>query len=224
MDEAADPVVDLIDRHLSLGQALARRYSGSGELLEDLVQVASVGLVLAAQRFDPGRGIPFVAYAAPTIDGELRRHLRDRASAVRIPRREQELAATLRRAAQLAAQRLGHEATLAETAAAVGVSPQEAGVALLASASPEPLAVLELRASSRAEAEIEACERRALVREMLAVLAPRERELVRLRFGEDLSQAEIARRMQISQSQTSRLLAAALEKLRSLQPNLDLAA
>jgi RNA polymerase sigma-B factor len=218
-------MIDLVAMHLPLVRGSARRYAGRGEPLEDLLQVAAVGLVAAARRFDPGRGIPFAAYAAPTIDGELRRHLRDRSSAIRIPRREQELVAALRRAASLAAQRLGHEASLAETAAAAGVSPAKAANALLASATPAPLATLERRASAAADAEIEACEGRALVEELLASLDPREREVVRLRFGEDLSQSEIARRLSISQSQTSRVLTAALEKLRrSFGPEVDRAA
>ena len=221
----ADPVVDLVSRHLPLGRKLARRYTGNGEPLEDLVQVASVGLVAAARRFDPARGVPFAAYAAPTIDGELRRHLRDRSSTIRIPRREQELATTLRRAASVAAQRLGREASLAETAAAAGVSPREAASALLCSTFTTSLADLERRASTAAEAEIEACEQRAFVEELLASLDPREREAVRLRFGADLSQIEIARRLRLSQSQTSRVLSAALEKLRrALNPELDRAA
>src|SRR2546421_7826591 len=150
-----DPRVDLIDGHLPLVRALARRYAGRGEPLDDLVQVGSVGLVAAARRFDATRGVPFAAYAAPTIDGELRRYLRDRSSTIRVPRREQELAATLRREAHLTAQRLGHEASLDETAAAAGVSSQEAQVALGAVARPESLGAraLELRASPVAEDE-----------------------------------------------------------------------
>ena len=207
----AEPHVDLISRHLPLVRALVRRYAGCGEPLDDLVQVGSVGLVAAARRFDASRGIPFAAYAAPTIEGELRGHVR--------------LAATLRREAHVTAQRLGHEASLDETAAAAGVSPQEARVALGAVARPESLTALELRASPAAEDEIEACERRALVGELLAALPPRERELVWLRFGGDLSQSEIAQRLEISQSQASRLLAAALEKLRQrLEADVDRAA
>jgi len=211
---AADPVADLIRRHLPLVRAIARRYVGSGEPLDDLVQVGSVGLVKAARRFDGSRGVPFSAYAAPTIDGELRRHLRDRASTVRVPRRQQELAALLRRAAQIVAQRVGREPSVEEAAAAAGVSADEARAALRATVAPVPLTALELRPSRAAQDDIEACERRALVRSLLAELTPRERELVRLRFDEDLSQMEIARRVHISQSQASRLLAGALEKLR----------
>jgi len=211
---AADPSLDLVEQHLPLVRSLARRYVASGEPLEDLVQVASVGLVAAARRFDPSRGIPFAAYATPTVDGELRRYLRDRTGTIRVPRREQELAADLRRAARAMSQLTGHEPSLHEAAAAVGVSTVVAADALLAMVSPLPLDALEPTANPAAEEEIEACERRELVRELLAALTPREREIVRLRFGEDLSQLEIGRRVHLSQSQASRLLAAALEKLR----------
>jgi RNA polymerase sigma-B factor len=214
VDAAVDPAVDLIATHLPLVRTLARRYVASQETLDDLVQVGSVGLVAAARRFDPTRGVPFAAYAAPTIDGELRRHLRDRASTIRVPRREQKLAADLRRAARAASQRLGREASLGDAAEAVGVSPGEAHSALRAGLSLVSLGSLAERASTAAQDEIEACERRELVRCLLERLTPREREVVRLRFDEDLSQAEIGRRVHISQSQASRLLATALEKLR----------
>jgi len=209
-----DRPADLVSSHLPLVRRLARRYSGCGEPLDDLLQVGSLALVAAARRFDATRGIPFAAYAAPTIDGELRRYLRDRSGPIRVPRREQELAAALRRQAHLTAQRLGHEASLDETAAAAGVSLHEARLALDASARPVPLTAVERRANPAAEEEIEACERRALVADLLAVLTPRERALVFLRFRGDLSQGEIARRLEISQSQASRLLAAVLQKLR----------
>jgi len=214
VDAAVDPAVDLIATHLPLVRTLARRYVAGNESLDDLVQVGSVGLVAAARRFDPTRGVPFAAYAAPTIDGELRRHLRDRAATIRVPRREQKLAADLRRAARTVSQRLGREATISDAAEAVGVSMDDAHSALRAALSPVPLAALEERPSNAAEEEIEACERRELVRALLETPTPREREVVRLRFDEDLSQAEIGRRVHISQSQASRLLATALEKLR----------
>jgi RNA polymerase sigma-B factor len=210
-----DPALDLVLEHLSLVRTLARRFARRGEPYEDLLQVAAVGLVTAARRFDPERGVPFVAYALPTIEGELRRHLRDRSSTVRVPRREQELAGVLRREAAAAAQHRHRAATLAETAAAAGVPVARAAAALGAAADPVPLAELERRPSAEAEDELEACERRALVADLLATLRPREREIVRLRFTEELHQAEIADRLHISQGQTSRLLAGALEKLRA---------
>lgn len=215
MDGAADPIRDLVERHLPLVRSLARRYAGSGEPLDELVQVGSVGLVAAARRFDPARGVPFAAYAGPTVDGELRRHLRDRASMIRVPRREQERAATLRHAAQLVSQQLGHEASLDEAAAAAGMTVDDARVALAGPTLTVPLSALERRASTDADDELSACEDRELVQKLVASLPPREQQLVRLRFADDLSQTEIARRLEISQSQASRLLAAALEKLRS---------
>jgi RNA polymerase sigma-B factor len=221
MHAAADPAADLVGRHLPLVRSLARRYAGRGEGLDDLVQVASLGLVAAARRYDPARGVPFVAYAVPTIDGELRRYLRDRCSSVRVPRREQECAAALRRAATDAAQRLGREASLDETADAAGISRERARDAIAATLAPAPLTALELRPSPDAEAEIESCEQRALVDELLEALDPDERAVIRLRFAGDLSQSEIAQRLGTSQSSVSRLLTAALAKLRdSLEPEL----
>jgi RNA polymerase sigma-B factor len=218
---SSDPIADLVDRHLPLVRSLARRYRGCGEPFDDLVQVGSVGLVAAARRFDPSRGIQFAAYAAPTVEGELRRYLRDRAATIRVPRREQERAAMLRRAAQVAAQRLGREASLAETAQTAGISLADARRALDGSAGTVPLSTLERRASPAAEDEFAACEDKAYVGELVMSLAPRERQLVSLRFGSDLSQAEIAQRLDISQSQASRLLAAVLEKLRHSAEAID---
>ena len=210
----SDPIEDLVDRHLPLVRSLARRYAGSGEPLDDLVQVGSVGLVAAARRFDPRRGIPFAAYAAPTVEGELRRYLRDRASTIRVPRREQERVAVLRRTAHAVAQELGHEASLADTARAAGIPLDDARRALDGAAATVPFSMLDRRASREAEDELAALEDREFVRELCLSLAPSERRLVRLRYGADLSQTEIARCLDISQSQASRLLAAVLEKLR----------
>jgi RNA polymerase sigma-B factor len=215
VDGAADPIASLVERHLPLVRSLARRYAGSGESYEELVQVGSLGLVAAARRFDPTRGVPFGGYAAPTVEGELRRHLRDRASTIRVPRREQERAALLRRTARAVSQEVGREASLDETAAAAGMTVDDARLALAAPTVMVPLSVLERRASTDADDELSACEDRQLVRDLVASLAPRERQLVLLRYEDDLSQTEIARRLEISQSQASRLLAATLEKLRS---------
>jgi RNA polymerase sigma-B factor len=117
--------------------------------------------------------------------------------------------------AEATAQRRRQAPTLAETAAAAGVPVARAAAVLGMTAGPVPLTELERRASTEAEDELEACEQRALVAELLATLPPREREIVRLRFAEELQQAEIAHRLHISQGQTSRLLTAALEKLRA---------
>src|SRR5262245_62670679 len=111
----------LIAQHLPLAKALARRHARREEPLEDLVQVAAVGLVAAARRFDPSRGVPFGAFATPTIEGELRRHLRDRAATIRIPRRQQATASLLWRASRAVSERLGRQASVAEAAEAAGV-------------------------------------------------------------------------------------------------------
>jgi RNA polymerase sigma-B factor len=215
----------LIAQHLPLAKALARRYARREEPLEDLVQVAALGLVAAARRFDPSRGVPFGAFATPTIEGELRRHLRDRAATIRIPRRQQATASLLWRASRAVSERLGRQASVAEAAEAAGVGLDDALHALAAVAAVAPLTQAELRPSADAEDAIEACEDRALLRRVLVSLDAREREVVCLRFVGDLSQTEIARRLHISQSQASRLLAGALEKLRSeLAPEVDRAA
>ena len=215
----------LVRTHLPLVLSLAQRHRGCGESLDDLVQVASLALVAAARRFDPSRGVPFGAYAAPTIDGELRHHLRDRVGAVRIPRREQQAAVRVSEALGTVSQQLGREASLAEAADAASLAVGEARRALETRLAPTPWADLESCASTAAEEAMDACEVRALVHAGLRHLDTREREAVRLRFGADLPQSEIGRRMRISQSQASRLLAAALEKLRcQLAPELERAA
>jgi RNA polymerase sigma-B factor len=215
----------LVRRHLPLVRSLASRHAGRGESLDDLVQVASLALVTAARRFDPDRGVPFAAYAAPTIDGELRHYLRDRTGAVRIPRREQQAAVRISQALGAISQRLGREASLPEAADAASVAVGEARRALESRRAPTPWTELEACASAEAEEEIDACEVRALVQAGLRHLDAREREAVGLRFVADLPQTEIGRRMDISQSQASRILAGALEKLRlELGPELDQAA
>ena len=220
-----DPDVEyLVQAHLPLVSSLAQRHAGRGESFDDLVQVASLALVTAARRFDPGRGVPFAAYAAPTIDGELRNHIRDRVGAVRIPRREQETAIRVRQTLSTVSQRLGREASLAETATVASMPVGDVRRALETRCTPTPFAELEERPSTEAEDAIDACEVRALVHAGMQHLDRREREAVKLRFGADLGQAEIGRRMRISQSQASRLLSSALTKLRlELAPEWDTA-
>jgi RNA polymerase sigma-B factor len=191
MDLTADHerATTLIERNLPLARAIAARYGRTPELREELTQVGALGLVAAAARFDPARRVPFGAYAAVTIEGEIRRYLRDRSTVVRVPRRERARAR------------------------------QDGSAALRA----VPLADAERRPSPVAADELDGCERRILLRRGLLALAPPEREAVGLSFVGDLSQREIARRMHISQSQASRLLAAALAKLRHELAEADVA-
>lgn len=200
-----DPAVDRVVSYLPLVRALARRHTRPGAGFDDLVQAGSVGLVTASRRYDAARGA-FGPYAAATIDGEMRRYLRDRASTVRVPRREQARAHALRSVTA--------GTPLRAAADAAGISLDEARRALAGASSTVPLATLDDRESVEASDAIEACEQRALVEELLGALTPRERAAVALRFGSDLPQREIGRRLHLSQSQTSRVLASALEKLR----------
>lgn len=205
----------LVEQHLPLVRGLARRHAGAGETFEDLVQVGALGLVAAACRFDPNRGVPFAAYATPTVDGELRRHLRDRASTIRVPRREQALAGDLRRAAVATAQRLGHDASLAEIADAAGLSRREAERVLGRTAATSSLTSLDGEPSPDASAAMEACERRVLLRAALATLEPRERSALALRFGAELSLREVGRRLGLSPGQAARAVRRAVEKVRA---------
>jgi RNA polymerase sigma-B factor len=205
----------LVEQHLPLARGLARRHAGTGEPFEDLLQVGALGLVAAARRYDPDRGVPFAAYAAPTVDGELRRHLRDRTSTIRVPRREQALAGALRRAAVSTAQRLGHEASLAEIAAAAGITRRDAERVLGGTAAAASLTSLDDAASTAASAEMEACERRVLLQAALAMLEPRERTALALRFGAELSLREVGRRLGVSQGQAARIVRRALQKVRT---------
>jgi len=116
---------EVVNAHLPLVRALASRYAGRGEALEDLVQVGSIGLVLALQRFDPDRGVPFRSFAIPTIVGEIRRHFRDRAWALHVPRRLKELSLRLTRTTEQLTGELGRSPTIAELAHAVGVAEDE---------------------------------------------------------------------------------------------------
>jgi RNA polymerase sigma-B factor len=205
----------LIESHLPLVRSLAGRQRGSGEPLEDLVQVGALALVRAAERYDAARGVPFAAYAAPTVSGEIRRHLRDRRGTVRVPRREQEAATRLRRTGLEAAMELGREPSLSELALAAGLDEDAAGRALQAGLPPVSLAAVAERPSLAAAEELDRCEQRTLIGEAVSRLSQRERALLGLRFGADLSQSQIARLLRISQSQASRLIAATLEKLRA---------
>ena len=205
VDRAVEPEADRVVSYLPLVRALARRHARTDVGFDDLVQAGSVGLVTASRRYDPARGA-FGPYAAATVDGEMRRYLRDRASTVRVPRREQARAHALRSVTA--------GTPLRAAAEAAGLSLDEARLALAGASSTVPLATLGDRESVEASDAIEACEQRALVEELLGALTPRERAAVALRFGSDLPQREIGQRLHLSQSQTSRVLASALEKLR----------
>jgi RNA polymerase sigma-B factor len=208
----------LIESHLPLAKSVARRYVGRGVELDDLVQVAAVGLVKAANRFDSRRGTSFPAFAEPTMEGEIRHHLRDRSGTVRIPRELQRLGERLRgRQSELAA-RLGRAPTLSELADAVDADTKQVQRALAAELARDPVSLPDDEGpgdEAQTAEPFAGSEDRLLFTERMHVLDERERQIVYLRFHGDMTERQIAREVGISQAHVSRLLAAALTKLRA---------
>ena len=198
----------LIEDHLPLVRSIAGRYAGGSEPLEDLVQVGSVGLIKAVDRFEPERGSSLAALARPAIEGEIRHHLRDRTPLVRVPRGVRELDARVRGAEAELAAGAGRAPDTSALAEAVGAPHAAVTEALLARR-----AATGARLPDVAAPEDAAAEDRVALAQAWSTLTERERVLLSLRFGEDLSQAEIARRVGSSQASVSRLLATAIEKL-----------
>lgn len=212
----------LIEEHLPLVRSVAAPYAHRGESFDDVLQVGTIGLIGAVDAFDPDRGCPFGAYAATRIRGEIRRHLRDRAAPLRIPRRVQAHAAVLRRADRDLAARLGRAPRVAEIAEACGLPADEADRALAAGHLRAALPAggagdTGETAASRALACTDfspEADDRAAIAWALRRLSARDRRLVRLRFFADLSQAEAGRVLGVSQVHVSRLERAALARLR----------
>lgn len=211
---------ELCRRHLSLVRALAWRFRGRGEDLDDLVQVGTLGLLHAIDRFDAGRGAEFTSYATPTIVGELKRHLRDRAGTVRVPRRLQERHAAVSAASVTLYQRLGRSPTVHELAGATGLTDEEV-LEALESAQASTTIPLDGRDSGTDTAALDSAdalagvENRAALRPLLDRLPARDKRIIVLRFFAHRTQSEIAAELGISQVQVSRLLTRTLTALRT---------
>jgi RNA polymerase sigma-B factor len=213
----------LVAANLRLALHLARRFANRGVSLDDLEQVASLGLLRAIDRFDPSRGLEFSTFATPTITGELKRHFRDKGWSVRVPRRVQELHLLLNATVADLTHQLGRSPTIAELARATRSSEEEVLEAMEA-AQAYRSASIDGQAGSHHEAGdaqlgvddlgLFQAENRLLVEELLAHLAPREQLLLRLRFYDEMTQQQIAERLGVSQMHVSRLLARCLEDLR----------
>jgi RNA polymerase sigma-B factor len=206
----------LIESHLPLVRSIARRFAGRGEPLEDLIQVGSVALIRASDRFDPARGVSFAAFATPAVEGEIRRHLGDQTGTLRIPRQLRRMTGELDRSRNQLAATLGREPTVAELASALGVEQADVERALEAERARDsvpPVSEEALAASGEGES-LGATEDRLVLETSAQVLDERERRIVFLRFHADLTEREIAREVGISQAQVSRSLARALDKLR----------
>jgi RNA polymerase sigma-B factor len=213
----------LVEDHVRLADFLARRFVHRGEPIEDLRQVALVGLLKAVERFEPERGLQFSSFATPTILGEIKRHFRDRGWAVRVPRRVQELNLQLGQTVSALSQELGRAPTPAEIADRAGVLEEDVLESMEASslyrlASLDTQRVDDESASpaqflGELDQNLGAVEDRVAVADLLARLPEREQRIVYLRFFEGLTQSEIADMIGISQMHVSRLLVRSLETL-----------
>jgi RNA polymerase sigma-B factor len=220
---------ELARRHMRLARRLAGRYANTGVPMEDLVQVASIGLLRAIDRFEPEIGTSFSSYAVPTILGELRRYFRDTAWAVHVPRGLQELTLAVRRAEQELDVKLGRSPSPSELAAHIGESVEQVLEARQAAAAARTLSLdapgddseehNQLSVMGRLGEEDQGyslAEGRAAVSGALASLPARKRALLHMRFSLDMTQSEIADRIGVSQMQVSRLLRRTLHDLHEL--------
>jgi RNA polymerase sigma-B factor len=218
----------LIEAYLPLVRALARRYAHSGERLDDLVQVGSIGLIEAIDRFEPDRGLDLGCFAVPTITGRIRNHLRDRSSTIRVPRRATELRSRLRPHREALSLRLSREPTLGELARAADMAEgdvedaiaTERACAVLPLPEEERVAEAVLGSAPREDA-FDSSENRLLLAAGFRTLTERERRILHLRFYAGLSQAEIARELGLSQIHVSRLIRASLERMRGALSDRD---
>ena len=211
----------LVEEHLGLADRIARRLTPAGQAREDFVQVARLGLVEAARRFEPGRGVPFSAYASTVITGHLKHHLRDRCWSVRPPRRLQDLWLQATATRDRLSQRLGRAPTVAELAGALEVSEVQLVEALGAQQAWSADSFERLTDAQGpawepavAEAGFELVDDRSWLRPALKDLPERLQLIVELRFVHELTQSQIAERVGVSQMHVSRLLAQALAQLR----------
>ena len=216
----------LVERFLPLARQLARRYGTAGEPMDDLVQVASLGLVKAIDRYELDRGTAFSSFAVPTILGEIKRHFRDAGWTIRVPRAIQERRMKVNRAIPALTGKLGRSPTTAEIAEHIEASSEEVLEALEAAVAYEPVS---LDTSPGADEEddtwaqsigtddpnYELVEHSATLAPAMKALPPRERVILQMRFVEDMTQSQIAERVGISQMHVSRLIRKALEAMRS---------
>ncbi len=220
----------LIMQHLPLVRGLARRYADRGEPLDDLVQVGTIGLIKAIDRFEPERGFKLASFATPTILGEIRRHFRDRSWTIRVPRGMQEARAQISHAVTVLSAENGRSPTIREISESTGLSMDDVLDALAAGSAqrPGPLAAPGSEGEEDAGAVVgvdergyEQAEARATLDAGLSALPARERVILHLRFEEGLTQSQIAERVGVSQMHVSRLIRRALDALRESAGSLE---
>ena len=235
--ETADPAerdrirAQLVDAYHDFVYFLARKFQNRGEPLDDIVQVGYLGLIKAIERFDPDLGFEFTTFATLTVAGEIKRHFRDKGTAIRFPRRLQELHQSVVRVNEEMKNQLGREPTVSELAERLGVKPEDVTEAIEIGPAYMPLSLDQPIGSSdgqegraiaeqigNPDPELDRVEMRDLLDRAMVHLTPRERSIMAMRFYEQMSQSEIARRLGISQMHVSRLQRAALEQLRKYVP------
>jgi RNA polymerase sigma-B factor len=221
----------LVDAYHDFVYFLARKFQNRGEPLDDIVQVGYLGLIKAIERFDPDLGFEFTTFATLTVAGEIKRHFRDKGTAIRFPRRLQELHQSVVRINEQMKNELGREPTVQELAERLGVTPEdvteamEMGPAYVPLSLDQPIGSADGQESrvvaeqiGSEDPELDRVEMRDLLNRAMVHLTPRERAIMAMRFYDQLSQSEIARRLGISQMHVSRLQRAALEQLRKYVP------
>lgn len=223
--ERASARDELVRLHLPLVDHCARRFRNRGEPLEDLVQVGTIGLIKAVDRFESGRGVEFSTYATPTVIGEIKRHFRDKGWAIRVPRRLQELRMQISSASAEMTQRLGRSPTASELASEIGCSVEEIVEGIESS---QAYSTLSLDASEdtddgppsilatlgATDEGIEHVELRESIKPLLEGLGEREKKILMLRFFKNMTQSQIAEEIGVSQMHVSRLLTRTLKQLR----------
>jgi RNA polymerase sigma-B factor len=219
---------ELVERFLPLARQLARRYARPNEPIDDLFQVASMGLLKAIERFEPARGNAFSTFAVPTIVGELKRYFRDTGWAVHVPRPIQERIGHVNRCVAELARRTGQSPTPQDVAACIGVSVEEVLEAMDAARAFDALSLDTPRGGQddngaayaetvgANDAQYEIVEYSAIIEPTMAALPKRDRLILRLRFERDLTQSEIAERLGISQMHVSRIIRRSLDRLRTV--------
>jgi len=216
----------LVTGFLPIARHIARRFAHRGEPLDDLVQVATVGLINAVDRYSPDKGTDFFSFAVPTISGEVRRHFRDQGWSMRVPRRLKDMHVSINGAVSELSQRLGRAPKPSEIAERLGVPVAEVLEGLEASEAYRSSSLDEMLSSEQgsatvgelvgeADAELDRVDYRQALRPVLAELAERERTIVMLRFFGNMTQTQIAEQVGISQMHVSRLLTQTLGRLRS---------
>ncbi|GAB3507675.1 SigB/SigF/SigG family RNA polymerase sigma factor [Amycolatopsis cihanbeyliensis] len=216
---------ELVTGYLPLAEHVAQRFSGRGAAKEDLVQVATLGLINAVDRFDPKHGSDFLSFAVPTVMGEVRRHFRDTGWTVRVPRRLKELHLSISNASTKLSQRLGRAPTPSELANHLGLTPNEVYEGLEAGNAYNSMSLDEVLSGETDnlalgdtlgadDSALEGVENHEALQPLVRELPERERRILALRFVHNLTQTQIAERVGISQMHVSRLLARTLSQLR----------